>query len=72
MTGCVVHSMLSAGTGYATIDFSVKILRPVPKDVSLIAEGTIINISKSLGVSEGALKDEDGKIYAHATATCVT
>lgn len=71
VTGCAVHTMLSAGTGYATIDLSVKMLRPVPKDVPLLAEGTIINVTKSLGVSEGALKDEAGKLYAHATATCM-
>ncbi len=70
VTGCVVHTMLSAGTGYATIDLSVKMLRPVPKDVPLLAEGTIISVTKSIGVSEGALKDEAGKLYAHATATC--
>jgi uncharacterized protein (TIGR00369 family) len=70
VTGCVVHTMLSAGTGYATIDLSVKMLRPVPKDVPLLAEGKIIIVTKSLGVSEGALKDESGKLYAHATATC--
>jgi len=71
VTGCAVHTMLSAGTGYATIDLSVKMLRPVPKDVPLLAEGTIISVTKSLGVSEGALKNEAGKLYAHATATCM-
>ncbi|MDQ6996430.1 MAG: PaaI family thioesterase, partial [Mariprofundus sp.] len=70
VTGCVVHTMLGAGTGYATIDLSVKMLRPVPKDVPLLVEGTIISVTKSIGVSEGALKDEAGKLYAHATATC--
>ncbi len=71
VTGCAVHTMLGAGTGYATIDLSVKMLRPVPQDVRLFAEGTVISITKSLGVSEGTLKDETGKIYAHATATCM-
>jgi len=70
-TGCAVHTMLEAGVGYGTIDLSVKMLRPVPTDVLLVAEGLIINISKSLGVSEGTLKDETGKLYAHATATCM-
>ena len=36
-----------------------------------IAEGTVINISKSLGISEGILKNEDGKLYATSTATCM-
>lgn len=70
VTGCVVHTMLDKGIGYATIDLSVKMLRPVPKDIGLIAEGRIINISKTLSVSEGVLKDIEGKLYSHATATC--
>jgi len=34
-------------------------------------EADVINLSGSLGVSEGALKDESGKLYAHATCTCM-
>jgi len=70
-TGCAVHTLLDTGVGYATIDLSIKMLKPVPRDVRLLAEGIIINISKSLGTSEGTLKDEAGKLYAHATATCM-
>jgi len=70
-TGCVVHTMLAAGVGYATVDLNVKMLRPVPKNVLLVAEGLIINISRSLGISEGTLKDKNGKLYAHCTATCM-
>lgn len=71
VTGCAVHTMLESGVGYGTVDLNVKMLRPVPKNVSLTAEGRVINISKSLGISEGVLKDAEGKIYAHATATCM-
>lgn len=69
--GCAVHSMLEAGHGYGTIDLSVKMIRPVPKNEILVAEGTIINISKSLGVSEASLKNGSGKLLATATATCM-
>jgi len=71
VTGCAVHTMLDAGVGYGTIDLNVKMLKPVPRDTTLIAEGKIINLSKSLGVAEGTLKDEAGKLYAHSTATCM-
>ncbi len=70
VTGCAVHSLLKAGESYGTVDTSVKMMRPVPQGVRLIAEGRMINMSKSLGVSEGKLVDEAGKIYAHATCTC--
>jgi uncharacterized protein (TIGR00369 family) len=71
VTGCAVHTVLEAGVGYGTIDLNVKMLKPIPKNITLVAEGKVIHISKSLGISEGILKDAEGKIYAHATATCM-
>lgn len=71
VTGCAVHSLLEAGVGYATIDLNIKMLKPVPLDTELLAIGKIISISGHLGVSEGTLKDSEGNIYAHATATCM-
>jgi uncharacterized protein (TIGR00369 family) len=71
VTGCAVHTMLEAGVGYGTVDLNVKMLKAVPKNVQLIAEGKVIHLSKSIGVSEGTLKDRDGTLYAHATATCM-
>lgn len=71
VTGSVVFSALEAGVSYATVDLNVKMVRPVPRRVRLLAEGKLINMSKSLGISEGTLKDEQGKIYAHATSTCM-
>ena len=71
VTGCAVHTLLKAGVGYGTIDLNIKMIRPVPKNETLIAEGKIINLSKSLGISEGTLKSENGKLLATATATCM-
>src|SRR5213594_4149081 len=31
---------------------------------------TVLNISRSLGVSEASLRDAEGTLLAHATATC--
>lgn len=58
-------------SGYGTVDLNVKMLKAIPRGVPLIAEGKAIFISRSLGVSEGTLKDVDGNLYAHATATCL-
>ena len=65
-----IHS-LRADAAYGTIDLNIKMIRPVPRRTNLIAEGTVINISKSLGISDGILKSEDGKLYATSTATCM-
>ena len=71
VTGCAVFSMLEAGLSYTTIDINVKMCRPVPLNTKLKAVAKIINISKSLGIAEGQLIDDEGKLYAHATATCM-
>lgn len=70
-TGCAIHTTLEAGVGYGTIDLNVKMCRPVPKDKTLLAIGSVINVSKNLAISEGKLVDDEGKLYAHATATCM-
>ncbi|OTG81571.1 PaaI family thioesterase [Acinetobacter sp. ANC 4648] len=71
VTGCAIHSMLEPGVGYGTIDLNIKMCRPIPLDKELLAIGQVINMSKNLGISEGKIIDEDGKLYAHATATCM-
>tara|TARA_R110001592_G_scaffold52649_10_gene161406 strand:+ start:899 stop:1111 length:213 start_codon:yes stop_codon:yes gene_type:complete len=63
--------MLNAGVGYGTIDLNIKMIRPVPKNEQLMAEGKMINLSKSIGISEGTLKSQDGRLLATATATCM-
>lgn len=71
VTGCAVHTMLEPEESYGTIDLHVTMLRAVPINTPLIGEGKVIHVSRSLGVAEGTLRDEEGKIYAHATATCL-
>jgi len=46
-------------------------LKAVPLEKDLTDEGSVIFMSKKIGVAEGVLKDSDGNLYAHATATCM-
>ncbi|VDC50510.1 PaaI family thioesterase [Brevundimonas mediterranea] len=71
VTGYAVHTRLEAAVRYATIDLAVKMLRPVPQDVKLIAEARVTHISRSLGVAEGTLRDSDGNLLASGSATCL-
>ncbi len=70
-TGCAIHSLLEPGVHYGTIDLNVKMTRPVLPGQQLHAEARVVNISRRLGVSEGKLLDDDGKVYAWASATCM-
>ncbi|TKB47759.1 PaaI family thioesterase [Ferrimonas sediminicola] len=71
VTGCAVHTMLEPGQGYGTIELNVKMLRPVPKAARLRAEGQVVSMTRSLGVAEGRLLDEKGRLLAMASATCM-
>lgn len=71
VTGCAIHTLLEAGIGYGTIDLNIKMCRPIPQNQALIAIGKVINISKNLAISEGKILDAQGKLYAHATCTCM-
>lgn len=69
VTGCATHTVLAAGESYGTIDLNIKMCRPIPFNKTLRAEGKVINVSKTLVISEGYIRDENDKIYAFATAT---
>lgn len=71
VTGCASHTMLPAGAGYGTVDLNVKMVRPIPFDVTLIAEGRVINAGKRVIIAQGDIKDAEGKLYAHGSATCL-
>lgn len=69
---CAIHSTLAKGETYTTLEIKVNLVRPLTKDTGLVrAEGRVIHRGRTLGTSEGDIKDAGGKIYAHATTTCM-
>jgi uncharacterized protein (TIGR00369 family) len=70
--GCAVHSTLARGEAYTTLEIKVNLVRPLTKDTGpVIAEGRIVYRGRTLGTAEGDIKDRSGKLYAHATTTCM-
>ena len=70
-TGAAVHTMLNKSESYGTVDLNVKMLKPVPQGTQLRAKGKVIHISGRIGMSEATLTDDTGRLYAHATSTCM-
>lgn len=69
---CAVHSTLPAGKGYTTVELKVNFVRAVMPDTGpLRAEGKVISVGSRIGTAEGRLTDASGKLYAHATTTCL-
>lgn len=70
--GCAVHTTLSAGKGYTTLELKVNMLRALTDAVPLVrAEGKVIHAGRQVATAEGRIVGPDGKIYAHATTTCM-
>lgn len=70
--GCAVHTTLEAGVGYGTLELKVNYIRTVPTDGrKLLATGTIIHVGRRTATAEGKVVDEDGKLVAHGTTTCM-
>ena len=70
--GCVVQSMLPAGTYYTSLDLSVKFLRPVTSGTGrMTCAGTVAHLGGRSALAEARLTDAAGKLYAQATSTCM-
>lgn len=70
--GCAVHSTLPAGMGYTTLELKINFVRPLTDKTGFVrAEGKVISAGKRVATAEGRLVDANGKLYAHATTTCL-
>ena len=70
--GCSVHTTLDKGDAYTTLEIKVNLVRPLTKDTGLVrAEARILHRGRTVATAEGELKDAGGKLYAHATTTCM-
>lgn len=70
--GCAVHSILPAGKGYTTLELKVNMVRALSDRVPLVrAEGKVVHAGRQVATAEGRLVGPDGKLYAHATTTCL-
>ena len=70
--GCAVHSTLAPGDMFTTLELKVNLTRAIRPDTgALIATGTILTRGRRTATSEARLCDETGRIFAHATSTCL-
>jgi uncharacterized protein (TIGR00369 family) len=63
---------LDAGVSYSTLELKVNYIRAVPTDGRrLTATGTTIHVGRTTATAEGRVVDDQGRLVAHATTTCV-
>lgn len=70
--GCAIHSTLPAGKGYTTLELKVNLVRALTTAVPLVrAEGKLVHAGRQVATAEARLVGPDGKLYAHASTTCL-
>jgi len=71
-TSCAVQTMLPEGQGYATLDYTVRMLRGVTVETGpLRAIGTVLRVGRRTGIAEGRIVDGEGKLYATGQTSCL-
>lgn len=70
--GCAIFTTLGKGEGWTTLELKLNLVRPISKDTGEVrAEGRVIHRGRTVATSEGTVKDRAGKLYAHASTTCM-
>jgi uncharacterized protein (TIGR00369 family) len=70
--GCSVHTTMPVGRGYTTLEFKVNLVRALSDRVPLVrAIGRVVHRGRQVTTSEASLVGHDGKLYAHASTTCL-
>jgi uncharacterized protein (TIGR00369 family) len=70
--GCCVHASLPAGKSYTTLELKVNMIRAItPKVPRVRAIGQVIHLGGQTATAEARLLGPDGKLYAHASTTCL-
>jgi uncharacterized protein (TIGR00369 family) len=59
--GCSIFSTLKKRDTWTTLELKINYVR----------DGRVIHRGRTVATSEGDLKDRDGKLYAHASTTCM-
>jgi len=70
--GCAIFSTLAKGDTWTTLELKLNLVRPLTKDTGPVrAEGRVIHRGRTVATAQGDIKDGAGKLYAHATTTCM-
>lgn len=71
--GCAVHTTLTVGEAYTTLEAKVNFVRPITLETGPVrCEGTVIHRGGKIATAEGRLiAERTSKLLAHGTTTCL-
>lgn len=68
--GCAVHTILSPGIGYTTVETKVNFTRAIRPDGGVVrCEGKVVSRGRTIATAEARLTSSDGTLLAHGTST---
>jgi uncharacterized protein (TIGR00369 family) len=71
-TGCAINTMMSAGRIFTTLEMKINYVRPLKRETGEVrCEAKVIHVGAQVATAEGRIVDREGRLYAHATATCI-
>ena len=68
--GFAFVTTLADGESFTTVEMKTNFLRPHASG-RLTATGRMLNRGRTLGLAEAHVRDEEGRLIAHATSTCM-
>ncbi len=69
--GMAYASTLGEGESFTTVELKINFLRPF-KQGHLVAKGWVVNGGRTLGLTEAEVRDDEGRLIAKASSTCMT
>jgi uncharacterized protein (TIGR00369 family) len=70
--GLAVRSTLEKGVGQTTLEFKISLVRAItPETGPIRAEGVVLTRGRRVGTAEGRITDQQGRLLAHGTTTCL-
>lgn len=70
--GCAINTTQPAGRMFTTLELKINYTRPLTREVGEVrCEAHVIHIGTRTATAEARIVDAEGRVYAHATTTCL-
>jgi uncharacterized protein (TIGR00369 family) len=69
---CAILSSLPEDRIHTTLEFKVNFVRGISVEIGRMrSEGQVVHLGKRVATAEARMTDRNGRLYAHATTTCL-
>jgi uncharacterized protein (TIGR00369 family) len=70
--GCAINTTQPPGRIFTTLELKINYTRPLNRETGEVrCEATVLHVGSRTATAEARVVDADGRLYAHATTTCI-